>query len=265
MDYWTIWSPKISTHLIIPDAHATPDQENGRFSWLGELIADIRPDVVINIGDWYDLSSLCSYDKGTKSFEGRRLRSDLDAGYDALERVMQPIRRAKKKLPRFVSLEGNHEYRLTKAINNNPTELHQMIDTDAFRFDDFGWEYHPYNGATPATLFIDNVLYAHYITKPGSDRATSTEHHAYNLIYETMSNVVVGHKHSLDWAYRTKVDGTPIQGICAGCYMDYQPSYAGESAKHWWSGVVVLENLAPDTGYFEPRFITLKSIKEEYS
>lgn len=252
------------THLIIPDAHAQPGQDNERFSWLGELIVDIKPDVVINIGDWFDLPSLCSYDKGTKSFEGRRLRSDLDAGIDALDRVMAPIKKAKRKLPRFIALEGNHEYRLTKAIEHNPVELEKIITTDAFQFETYRWEFVPYVGKTPACFSIDNVLYAHYLTRPGSDRAVSNEHHAYNLIYESMSNIVVGHKHTLDWTLRTKVDGSPIQGICSGCYIDDFPDYAGESAKHWWSGVVVLENLEPDTGYFEPRFITMKSIQREY-
>jgi hypothetical protein len=208
----------------------------------------------------------CSYDKGTKSFEGRRLRSDLDHGRDAIDRVMTQVRRTKRRLPRFVSLEGNHEFRLTKAIEANPVELDSMINvSESFGFTDYNWEYVPYVGKTPACFFLDNILYAHYLTRAGSDRAVSTEHHAYNLIYESMVNTVVGHKHTVDWAVRTKSDNTLIQGICVGNFMDYQPGYAGESAKHWWSGVVLLENLEPDTGYFEPRFITMKSIKREYS
>ena len=39
------------THLVIPDGHAHPDFHNKRAEWLGALIADVKPDVVINIGD----------------------------------------------------------------------------------------------------------------------------------------------------------------------------------------------------------------------
>ena len=63
------------THLVIPDSHAHPDYSNERYDWLAELILDIKPDVVIDIGDWFDMPSLCSYDRGTKGFEGRRFQS----------------------------------------------------------------------------------------------------------------------------------------------------------------------------------------------
>ena len=56
------------THLIIPDPHSHPNHHNKRAEWLGALIADVKPDVVINIGDVADMPSLCSYDKGTKGF-----------------------------------------------------------------------------------------------------------------------------------------------------------------------------------------------------
>jgi predicted MPP superfamily phosphohydrolase len=44
------------THLIIPDPHAHPDFNNDRAVWLGELIKDLKPDVVVNLGDMWDHS-----------------------------------------------------------------------------------------------------------------------------------------------------------------------------------------------------------------
>jgi hypothetical protein len=43
------------THLIIPDPHAAPDEDLSRFSYLGKLIASVKPDTVICIGDWADM------------------------------------------------------------------------------------------------------------------------------------------------------------------------------------------------------------------
>ena len=62
----------MSRHLVVPDPHAHPDFSNIRFDWLAQLIIDLKPDHVICLGDFGDLPSLCSYDKGTKGFEGRR-------------------------------------------------------------------------------------------------------------------------------------------------------------------------------------------------
>ena len=57
--------------MIVPDPHAHPDFHNERADWLGKLIKDLKPDGVINIGDAADMPYLCSYDKGTRAFQGR--------------------------------------------------------------------------------------------------------------------------------------------------------------------------------------------------
>ena len=70
-------------HLIIPDQHNLPGASTDRAVWLGKLILDEKPDVVINLGDCWDMPSLCSYDKGTKDFHG----SSSIVGYN---RVVPP-------------------------------------------------------------------------------------------------------------------------------------------------------------------------------
>ena len=247
---------------MIPDAHSHADFSNDRFDTLGKFAADLQPDIVVNIGDWFDMPSLCSYDKGTRGFEGRRFWKDLEHGIDAQERFVHFLRRRKRKLPRFVALEGNHEYRLTKAINHDPVML-EGIPTD-FGFKDRGWEYFPYNGSTPAIVSIEGINFAHYITTAGTDRAVSAEHQSYNVLQRSMVSTVVGHKHIADWTRRVDGNGKTIQAICAGWFGDYIPNYAGESAKHWWSGVVVLDQV-DGTGYFEHRFISLRTLEKEYS
>ena len=47
-------TPKL---LIIPDAHAEPNYDNDRFTWLGNLIFEEKPDVVVCLGDWFDMAS----------------------------------------------------------------------------------------------------------------------------------------------------------------------------------------------------------------
>ena len=52
--------------LIIPDAHAAPGYDNERFTAVGQYLMRERPEHVVCLGDWADLPSLSSYDRGTK-------------------------------------------------------------------------------------------------------------------------------------------------------------------------------------------------------
>ena len=91
------------TILVIPDSHAESDQDLTRYTLLGRMICDVMskakgPCVVVNIGDWFDLPSLNSYDRpGSKSFEGRRYRDDIAAGIEA-QRLLCFLRFCCKRL-----------------------------------------------------------------------------------------------------------------------------------------------------------------------
>lgn len=94
--------------LCVPDCHAHPDFNNDRADWLGKFILDRKPDVVVNMGDTFDMPSLSSYDKGKASFHGASYEKDIESGLDFLDRMWHPIKKAKKKRPHSVFLEGNH-------------------------------------------------------------------------------------------------------------------------------------------------------------
>src|SRR5690606_37688479 len=107
-------------HLVIPDPHAHPDIPNDRADWIGRLILDVRPDVVVNLGDMWDFPSLSSYERGRKSFWGRAYKKDLEAGLDFDARLWAPIREAKRRHPFKVFIEGNHENRLKRLLDVQP-------------------------------------------------------------------------------------------------------------------------------------------------
>jgi len=120
---------KDKKYLVIPDQHAHPEYHNERANWIGELIKETRPDVVVNMGDAADMSSLCSYDKGKKDFQGRTYRKDIDSHLDFQDRIWSTVRKSKKKLPRRIFLHGNHENRIAKTIQIQP-ELENTISFD---------------------------------------------------------------------------------------------------------------------------------------
>lgn len=252
----------MTSHLIIPDTHASPDFNNDRFTWLGKLTVDLKPDVVIMLGDWVDMPSLCSYDKGTKGYEGRRYKKDIDAGLDAQEKFFAPIKAAKKRLPRLVMLEGNHEHRIIRAISSDAAHLDGIISIDDLKYKEFGWEYVQYTGTTPGIIVIDSIAYAHYFTSGVMGRPISGEHPAYSLLTKQYMSCTQGHVHITDYCVRTTANHKHIHGLIAGVYQDYYANYAGEANDLWWKGVIYKTNVKK--GEYDPRWISLESIKKEY-
>jgi hypothetical protein len=79
-------------HLIIPDTQVKPNTPIDHLNWAGQYAVKMRPDVIVMIGDHWDMESLSSYDKGKKSFEGRRYTKDIEAGIVGMEAFLKPIR-----------------------------------------------------------------------------------------------------------------------------------------------------------------------------
>jgi hypothetical protein len=244
-------------HLVIPDSHAHPDHHNRRYEWLGQLVADVKPDVVIDIGDWWDMPSLCSYDKGTKGFEGRRYKRDIDAGLDAQDRFFAPIKKQKKKLPRFVRTLGNHEARISKAVDRDPV-LEGTIGLADLQSKEYGWEEHGFLDPVE----IDGVTYQHYFTSGIMGRPIGGERHAQSLILKQLASCTQGHSHLFDYCVRSDVRGQKIHGLVCGVYQDYKADFAGPANALWNPGVVIKRGV--ENGSYDLEHISLKRLKEEY-
>ena len=248
-------------HLVISDQHAHPDHNNKRADWLGQLIVDTKPDVVINIGDSADLASLATYDKGTRGYVGKTYRKDIDAHLDFQERLWSPVKKAKKRLPKRIYLIGNHEYRIERALDLSPelTGTISMDDLDLERYYDIVV---PYNGKTPGVHTEDGIAYAHYFISGTMGRAIGGEHPAYSLLVKQFMSCTQGHSHVADFCVRTDGLGKKIMGAHVGVYQDYDSDWAGEVNHLWWRGVLLKNNV--EKGIYDPQFISLDSIKKTY-
>jgi hypothetical protein len=248
-------------HLVIGDPHAHFEHDNKRAVWLGHLINDLKPDVVVCLGDTADMPSLSSYDRGKRSFQGRTYQADILAHEDFQGRLWDVVRSSKKRLPLRVTLIGNHEQRIERAIEIQP-ELEGVISYDDLELERYYDEVIYYEGSTPGVKELDGILYAHYMVSGISNRPISSEHSAYTLLSKHHVSCVVGHSHLFDYCLRTKGDGLKVQGLVAGCYLDWEPSFAGEANKLWWRGICHLKNV--DSGRYDLETISLESIKNEY-
>lgn len=252
----------MTTHLVVPDPHAHPDHDNNRADWLAKLIKDIKPDVVINLGDSADMPSMASYDKGTKGFQGRNYRLDIDSHLDFQHRMWDPVKRSKRKMPRRVVLEGNHDYRIKRAINAQP-ELEGAISFDHLELGNFYNDVVEYNGQTPGVIGIDGIHYAHFFVSGVMGRPIGGEHPAYQLLTKEFVSCTCGHVHTADLCYRTSVGGKKIIGCVAGVYQDFDSGWAGEVNKLWWRGVVIKRNV--EDGHYDPQFVSIEALRKEYN
>lgn len=257
----------MTDHLVIPDAHTTPDTNNDRFVWAANLAIERQPEVIICLGDLADMESLSSYDKGKKSFEGRRYSRDVEAAQDALRRFNQQLDKynatrgkAKKSkyAPRKIMLLGNHEERIERAIQLHP-EFDGSIGYSNLRYSDFGWDVIPY--LKPVNL--DGVWYSHFVPSGVMGNSISGTNVARTLLSKKHASCTVGHSHLLDYAIDADPSGRKIMGLSAGCYFEDAPDYAHATAHLWWRGLVYKYNV--HDGEYDLETIDIKRMKERYS
>lgn len=248
-------------HLIIPDPHAHPDYSNKRADYLAQLILDLRPDVVVNLGDQWDFSSLSGYDKGKRSFVGRSYSADLQSGLDFSARLWEPVKKAKKKLPRRIFLEGNHEHRIEKALDLSP-EMVGTVDFKDLDLDHWYDEVVRYDGSTPGYMEVDGITYAHYFISGVLGRPISGEHPAHSLASRLASSLTAGHLHTFDYNIRTTVTGRKQQNLIAGCFFDYDSPWAGKANNLYWRGVVIKRNVSD--GQYDLECVSLNQLEKIY-
>lgn len=255
-------------HLIIPDAHVKPGTSLERFEWLGNLIIEERPDKIICLGDFADMSSLCSYDKGKSDYSARRYRDDIGMVHLAQEILLNPLynlnlqqRKNKKRKysPELIMLLGNHEHRINRAIELDSVILDGTISTKDLGYEEFGWEVHPFLDV----VHIDGIAYSHYFVSGVMGRPISGEHPAASLIAKQYMSCTAGHLHTFDAARRTRADGRHIRSLIAGCFLDHYEEYAGPANDLWWRGVFIKDNVVD--GDYDLIEYSLKRLKDNYS
>jgi hypothetical protein len=225
--------------------------------WIGQYIVDHAPrpkqgkpgiDVIIDLGDHYDLPSLSSYDKGRASFEGRRFRRDVDAGHRALERLEAPLnkynrerreRKEKQWEPEKHVTWGNHEDRANRAAENNP-ELEGFVGTHIFDefWQDRGWTTHQYG----EVVDIDGIWYSHLFLNEFTGQALGAQ--ASTLLKQVGHTFTQGHRQTYDIATRYVGKKMHRALIAGACYL-HDEHYKGparcnseRSGNHHWRGAI---------------------------
>ncbi len=243
--------------LLIPDTQVKPGVDISHLARLGEWIVRERPDVIVHIGDHWDMPSLSSYDRGSAKAEGRRVVQDIDAGNHAMHVLLEPLRRLQESQrhnrkrvysPEMHFVPGNHEERILRYENNHP-EVQGALGFDTLDLRD--WIVHPY--LQPVVL--GGVEFCHYFYNPlsGKPFGGSAEYR----LNKIKRSFVQGHEQGLKYHIEA-VGDRRLHGLVAGSFYLHDEEYKGPQANNHWRGFCVLHNV--EGGEYDLEIISIDNL-----
>ena len=252
-------------HLFIPDMQVTPETPTDHLDWIGRYIVSAQPDVIVCIGDFADMESLSSYDKGKKSFEGRRYLKDISAANAAMKVMMAPInkhnkqrlkRKVKQWKPQMVMTLGNHEHRINRAVQNDAT-LSGVLSTDHLNYAGQGWQVIPFLDV----IEIDGVHYSHYFSNPMTGKpygGTSIDTRLKTVGF----SFSMGHQQTYITGQRFLNNGARLRGLVCGAGYLHSEDYIGAQGNTEWRGILVKNEVS--NGSYDLTEVSLDYLCRKY-
>lgn len=250
-------------HLVIPDVQAKPGVPLEHLDWLGQYIVAKKPDVVVCLGDFADMESLSSYDIGKRSYEGRRYKADIETAHVGMQKLLGPMHefnaKAKKNHerlynPRLVLTLGNHEDRITRAIDSD-AKLDGLMGLNDLGYEHFGWEVYPF--LQPVT--IDGIVYSHYFSSGLMGRPIGR---ASLLLTKKHMSCIAGHQQGRDIAYGQRADGKTITAIICGSFYQHEEDYLNIQTNNHWRGIYVLHEVID--GEYDEMAVSIGYLQRKY-
>lgn len=252
----------MTKHMVVPDTQCKYGENFEYLTRIGQYMVEKKPEVVVHLGDFVDMESLSSYDVGKKSFEGKRYIKDIEAAHQAMQCLLTPLRqfnqrarKNKEKLykPRLVLTLGNHEQRISRAVENDP-KLEGLIKYEDLPYQD--WEVHDFL----KPVFINGIAYSHYFPSGALGRPIVS---ASSMISKLHMSCIAGHQQGKQVAYGKRPDGSTITSIIAGSCYEHDEGYLNPQTNQHWRGIIMLHQV--NSGSFDECFVSLNYLKQKYA
>ena len=250
-------------HLVIPDTQCKPGSDLSHIDWAAQAIVDYKPDVIIVIGDWWDLPSLSTHDApGSKEAEGRRVLTDIEVGNEGFRRLVGPMQDERLRLakgrrkswnPECHFLFGNHENRLSRAIFRDPKWEGVIslasLETPWFTRHEF-----------LKIVEIDGIKYSHYFPNPYSGRAIG------GTVVSRLNNIgtsfTQGHQQGFLYASKQYPDHVKHGLVCGRFYLENESYRPADVQASEWNGIVVKNDVRNGTYDLMP--LSINYLREKY-
>lgn len=236
--------------LAIGDAHDSPSIPKDRFRWMGRYAADIRPDMVVQIGDFLSLDSLCRY-VDNASLEGKSkttLKADLESFKLALDAFAEG--QGDFAPEKHVAL-GNHEDRIWSFTDRTPEVAELLTENLHTILTDRRWSYSPFG----ALHFVGGVAFTHSplntMGKPYGGMYAENQ-----MARDSLWDLVCGHSHKRVEKTYPKLNHRKLTVLNLGCALPdgHIEQYARHSLTGWDWGVydLTIQNGAIKQAHWVP-------------
>lgn len=257
----------MTKHVFIPDTQITPESDIKHIIAAGNYINDKKPDVVIIGGDWWDMKSLCSYDKpGSKGWEAKDVKEDYDAGCHAMDQFLATVRGTTAKKggfsPKIIMLEGNHENRIHRAADDpHNSKFRSFLGTDMFRLKDYVLpiNYFPFL----EIVNVDGIMYSHYFLNPDSLFTNAIGGTIENKLRKLGHSFTMGHQqHKQTGAIYTATGERRVGLVCGRFYQEDMDYLGAQKNKQSWSGIFMKHEV--NNGDYDLMEVSMKYLLKEW-
>lgn len=254
--------------LVIPDTQVREGVPIGHIKAAGKYLVEHRPDVVVVLGDWYDMPSLSVFNTNLEA-EGLKIQADLLAGDRAMVEFLKPLAQHnfrqqanKKKLykPRLVYCVGNHDpqVRIPRLIDGNPILQGFLNDDTTVMLEKMGFEVIPFLDI----IDIGGIRFSHYFINPHSARKAPLGGMIDTMLKNCGFSFVQGHTQTYKMGKHYLADDTVRLGIVAGAFYDHEERYMGPQGNKHWRGIIQLNDVKD--GAADVCEISLDYLKRKY-
>jgi len=244
---------------VIPDMQVKPNIDLSYASRIGRYLADKKPDIIVNGGDFADMPSLNAYDQpGSKGMEGQRYKEDILAVQTAMRLLMTPIKEESERsgwTPRLILTLGNHEDRIRRAIEATP-KLDGVIGLPDLHYEEWGWKVYPF--LEPVT--VEGIAFAHYFCSGVLGRPITS---AQALLAKKHMSCFAFHQQGRSIAFAQRADGREMIAIISGSCYEHSENYLNSQTNNHWRGLYILSDVRD--GSFEEMAVSLRYLQRKYS
>jgi len=243
---------------VVPDMQIKPGIDLSYAERIGRYLADKKPDIIVNGGDFADMPSLSAYEApGSMGMEGQRYKDDILSVQTAMRLMMAPIQAEMARSgwkPRLVLTLGNHEDRIRRAIKATP-KLDGVIGLSDLHYEEYGWEVIPFL----QPIVIEGIVFCHYFCSGIMGRPITS---ARALLTKKHMSCFAFHQQGRDIAFGTKADGSQMIAILAGSCYEHDEDYLNHQTNNHWRGLYILNDVID--GAFEENAVSLHYLRRKY-
>jgi predicted phosphodiesterase len=218
---------------IIMSDMQVPYQDNKALAVVEKYMAAHRWDGYLNIGDFLDMDSISSFNKGKPgNTEGIRIWEDYNTANKILDRHQAIVRKRNPKAE-FVMLEGNHEERVGRFFAENPIFKGGPMDVDkALRLKERGFKW--VKAWSEGEDY--KIGHAHFTHGQYTNR-----YHAAKMVENYGESIFYGHTHDIMCMPKASKlhPETVLVGQSIGCLCKRDLAYMKGRPSNWQLGFAV--------------------------